>query len=86
LEKAVYVLIYKKWVAKSSLNNWVLKQMTPKLEIENQHWEPTPKGTSLVGCDLITPKMIIELPYCAICTISLLVKAITKLGFSFGYS
>ncbi|KAH8343604.1 hypothetical protein KR067_004073, partial [Drosophila pandora] len=30
------------------------------------------------GCDLITPKMIIELPYCAVCT--QLFNAIAKLG------
>jgi len=33
------------------------------------------------GCDLTTPKIIIELPYCAICTISQLFNAITNLGY-----
>ncbi|KAH8270740.1 hypothetical protein KR026_006166, partial [Drosophila bipectinata] len=32
------------------------------------------------GCDLITPKMIIELPYCAVCTLTQLFNAIAKLG------
>jgi len=32
------------------------------------------------GCDHITPKMIIELPYCAVCTITQLFNAIAKLG------
>ncbi|KAH8341120.1 hypothetical protein KR067_006715, partial [Drosophila pandora] len=39
------------------------------------------------GCDLITPKMIIELPYCAVCTINQLFNAIAKLGhFPTSYS
>lgn len=33
------------------------------------------------GCDLITPKMLIELPYCAVCIICQLFNAITKLGY-----
>lgn len=33
------------------------------------------------GCDLITPKMIIELPYCAVCSITQLFNAINKLGY-----
>ncbi|KAH8330080.1 hypothetical protein KR074_003056, partial [Drosophila pseudoananassae] len=32
------------------------------------------------GCDLITPKMIIELPYCAVCTLTQIFNAIAKLG------
>lgn len=32
------------------------------------------------GLDLITPKMIIELPYCAVCVICQLFNAITRLG------
>jgi len=32
------------------------------------------------GCDHITPKIIIEIPYCTVCTITQLFKVIAKLG------
>lgn len=43
------------------------------------HEHTNPKKSP--GCDLITPKMIIELPYCAICYITQLFNAITRVGY-----
>jgi len=48
-------------------------------EIVNIKNQLSPKKS--LGCDLITPKMIIEFPYCAVCTITQLFNAIAKLGY-----